>query len=158
MQGNGGTIHFIGLLSDGNVHSHITQLHALLDRCVREGFRQRAGACLARRPRCRSEKRPDYIEPLEEKLAAISALPVSIIASPPAAAAWSPPWIATTPTGGGGKRLEGPCVGDGAAFASAAEAVQTYYAEDPTMTDQYMDSLRRRRQGGPVGPITDGDG
>ena len=36
----GGTIHFIGLVSDGNVHSHIGQLYALLDRCAVEGFKR----------------------------------------------------------------------------------------------------------------------
>jgi len=33
---HGGTVHFIGLLSDGNVHSHIHQLFALLDECAKE--------------------------------------------------------------------------------------------------------------------------
>jgi 2,3-bisphosphoglycerate-independent phosphoglycerate mutase len=33
----GGTVHFIGLLSDGNVHSNIHQLFSLLDQCAAEG-------------------------------------------------------------------------------------------------------------------------
>ena len=32
--------HFIGLLSDGNVHSHIDQLFALVRRCAQEGVRR----------------------------------------------------------------------------------------------------------------------
>ena len=32
--------HFIGLLSDGNVHSHIDQLLALVRRCAEEGVRR----------------------------------------------------------------------------------------------------------------------
>ncbi len=32
--------HFIGLLSDGNVHSHIDQLFALVNRCAEEGVRR----------------------------------------------------------------------------------------------------------------------
>ena len=32
--------HFIGLLSDGNVHSHIDQLLALVRRCAKEGVRR----------------------------------------------------------------------------------------------------------------------
>ena len=35
---SGGTVHFIGLLSDGNVHSHIEQLFALVERCAQEGI------------------------------------------------------------------------------------------------------------------------
>ena len=34
----GKTIHFIGLLSDGNVHSHIDQLFVLLDQCAADGL------------------------------------------------------------------------------------------------------------------------
>src|SRR5664279_286657 len=30
----GGTVHFIGLLSDGNVHSHIKHLYALINECL----------------------------------------------------------------------------------------------------------------------------
>ena len=33
-----GTVHFIGLLSDGNVHSHIDQLFALINQCKQEGI------------------------------------------------------------------------------------------------------------------------
>src|SRR5664280_2804591 len=32
----GGTVHFIGLLSDGNVHSHIKHLYALINECAKE--------------------------------------------------------------------------------------------------------------------------
>ena len=35
---NGGTIHFIGLLSDGNVHSHIEQLFIMIDKCAELNF------------------------------------------------------------------------------------------------------------------------
>ena len=34
------TVHFIGLLSDGNVHSHIKQLFALLQNCADRGVRR----------------------------------------------------------------------------------------------------------------------
>ena len=37
---NGGTVHFIGLLSDGNVHSHIDQLYQLIDRCAELGLKR----------------------------------------------------------------------------------------------------------------------
>jgi len=34
------TVHFIGLLSDGNVHSHIKQLFALIQNCADRGVRR----------------------------------------------------------------------------------------------------------------------
>ena len=37
---SGGTLHFIGLLSDGNVHSHIDILLAMLRRCKDEGIKK----------------------------------------------------------------------------------------------------------------------
>ena len=39
----GGTIHFIGLVSDGNVHSHIDQLYALARPLCRGGCQRRSG-------------------------------------------------------------------------------------------------------------------
>ena len=37
--GKTGTVHFLGLFSDGNVHSHIDHLKGMLDECVREGVK-----------------------------------------------------------------------------------------------------------------------
>jgi len=49
-------------------------------------------------------------------------------------------------------------LGVGRSFASASEAVQTFYGENPRMTDQYMDAfVVQDRNGNPVGPIRDGD-
>ncbi|MBT7668724.1 MAG: 2,3-bisphosphoglycerate-independent phosphoglycerate mutase [Bdellovibrionales bacterium] len=62
------TIHFIGLLSDGNVHSHIDQLFDLLDGCWRDGVKKiRVHPLLDGRdvaPRSALE----FITPLNEKL------------------------------------------------------------------------------------------
>jgi 2,3-bisphosphoglycerate-independent phosphoglycerate mutase len=48
-------------------------------------------------------------------------------------------------------------LGQGRMFASAAQAVETYYAEDPAATDQYLDSFVIAERGRPVGTIQDGD-
>ncbi len=42
----GNTVHFLGLLSDGNVHSHIDHLTALLERCNRVGIHSVRVHCL----------------------------------------------------------------------------------------------------------------
>jgi 2,3-bisphosphoglycerate-independent phosphoglycerate mutase len=42
-------------------------------------------------------------------------------------------------------------LGIGRQFASAREAVETYYAEDPKSTDQYLDSFVVAEGGRPVG-------
>jgi len=48
-------------------------------------------------------------------------------------------------------------LGEGRPFASASEAIKTYYAEDPGITDQYLESFVIAENGKPVGTIEDGD-
>ena len=155
--GQGGTVHFIGMVSDGNVHSHVDQLYALLARCVSDKVaRVRVHALLDGRD-VGEKSALDYIVPLEQRLAAISGAGLDYrVAS------------------GGGRMIttmdrynanwqvvengwKAHVLGVGRQFASAAEAVRTYYAEDPAITDQYMDSFVVAENGLPVGTIEDGD-
>jgi len=48
-------------------------------------------------------------------------------------------------------------LGEGRLFPSAVEAIETYYREDPEMTDQYMASFVVAENGRPIGTIEDGD-
>lgn len=68
----GGCVHFLGLLSDGNVHAHINHLLALLDRCQQTGIKSVCIHALldGRDVEPRSALR--YLEQLETKLAAIN--------------------------------------------------------------------------------------
>jgi len=153
----GGTVHFIGLLSDGNVHSHITQLFALLDRCAADKIpKVRLHPLLDGRD-VGERSALEYIEQLETKLAELNTDGRNYhIAS------------------GGGRmvttmdRYEADwavvergwkthVLGEGRPFASAAEAIQTYYDEDPAITDQYLNPFVITQDGAPLGPIRDGD-
>lgn len=155
---SGGTVHFIGLLSDGNVHSHINHLFALLDRCAEEGMaRVRVHPLLDGRD-VGERSALTYLDALEGRLSRLNA------------------------TGGrdyrvasGGGRMvttmdrynadwavvergwKAHVLGIGRQFASARDAVETYYREDPTSTDQYLDSFVIASGGQPVGTIQDGD-
>ncbi len=153
----GATVHFIGLVSDGNVHSHIDQLNALIDRCAADGLKRLRVHCLLDGRDVGEKSALDYIEPLEKRLAGISAAGKDYrIAS------------------GGGRMVttmdryeadwsvvergwKAHVLGEGRVFASAAEAIRTYYDEDPKITDQYMDSFVIAQDGKPVGAIEDGD-
>jgi len=156
---NGGTLHFIGLLSDGNVHSHIDQLFSMLDHCAEQGLgRVRVHALLDGRD-VGERSALDYVVPTQEKLKALSeakSLDYRIA------------------SGGGRMKVtmdrynadwnivkrgwEAHVLGKGRPFRSAEEAVRTYYAEDPEITDQYMDPfVVVDEKGRPVGPIRDGD-
>jgi len=155
----GGTIHFIGLLSDGNVHSHIDQLYILIDRCAELDLKRlRVHALLDGRD-VGERSALDYITPTEAKLRKISeekGLDYRIA------------------SGGGRMKVtmdrynadwsivkrgwEAHVLGRGRPFLTAIEAVKTYYNEDPTITDQYMNSFVIVDDiGKPVGPIIDGD-
>lgn len=69
---NGGTIHFLGLLSDGNVHSSIAHLLQLLSHCQQQGFHSiRIHALLDGRD-VAPRSAIDFVAQLNEKLADIN--------------------------------------------------------------------------------------
>jgi 2,3-bisphosphoglycerate-independent phosphoglycerate mutase len=151
---NGGTVNFIGLLSDGNVHSQIRQLHALIDKCSQLGFQKvRLHALLDGRD-VGERSALEYVIPTEEKLHRSSAdkgLDYRVA------------------SGGGRMRVtmdrynadwdmvrrgwDAHVLGKGRSFPSAQEAVRTMYGEDPGVTDQYLDAfVVVNGDGLPVGP------
>ncbi len=154
---SGGAVHFIGLLSDGNVHSHISQLLALLDRCAEERFARVRVHVLTDGRDVEERSALGYIATLEQKLRDLSTDGRDYrIAS-------------------GGGRMEVTMdryeanwkivergwrthvLGKGRPFASAAEAVRTYYDEDPNVTDQHLGEFVIVENGKPAGAINDGD-
>lgn len=158
---DGGTIHFIGLVSDGNVHSHIKHLYALLERAAADGMKRvRVHALLDGRD-VGQKSALQYVVPLEEKLRELSTGGRNysiasgggrmVVTMDRYGADWSVVergWKAHVL----GEVAKGRC------FSSAVEAVEKSYAEDETMTDQYMDSFVVVEDGKPVGTIEDGDG
>lgn len=154
---NNGTVHFIGLLSDGNVHSHIDQLFALLDRCGQDNVpRVRVHPLLDGRD-VGEKSALDYLGPLEAKLKALSAAGRDYrVASGGGRMVttmdrYEANWAVVE------KGWQAHVLGEGRPFTSAEEAVRTYYAEDPGITDQYLDSFVIVENGRPVGTIEDGD-
>lgn len=156
----GGTIHFIGLLSDGNVHSHIDQFFQLIDRCAEENLpKVRVHALLDGRD-VGERSALDYIVPTQEKLKKLSTMGGLdyCIASGGGRMKvtmdrYNADWDIV-------KRGWGAHVlGKGRSFKTADGAVKTLYAEDPEMTDQYMGAfVIVDDRGEPVGPVKDGDG
>ena len=63
-----GTVHLMGLLSDGGVHSHIDHLFALLELCRREGVQPCVHSFLDGRD-TPPESGRDYLRQLEQRLA-----------------------------------------------------------------------------------------
>lgn len=153
----GGTVHFIGLVSDGNVHSHIDQLYALVDRCAAEGVRKVRVHTLLDGRDVGEKSALEYIVPLQEHLAAISAggLDYRIASGGGRMVTTMDRYGANWPVVENGWRTH--VLGISRWFTSAVEAILTYYREDPEMTDQYMASFVITEDDRPVGIIEDGD-
>ncbi|MBM9602630.1 2,3-bisphosphoglycerate-independent phosphoglycerate mutase [Desulfopila inferna] len=153
----GKTVHFIGLVSDGNVHSNVHYLYTLLDHCAESGIEHvRLHGLLDGRD-VGQKSALQYFEPLEQRLTEISATGKDYR------------------FGSGGGRMvttmdrygadwnvvengwKAHVLGEGRQFSSACEAIRTSYEEDPDMTDQYVESFVIAEKGKPVGTIEDGD-
>ncbi len=155
---SGEPLHLLGLLSDGNVHSHIDHLFALLERASQEGVRAARVHVLLDGRDVPETSALEYVEPLERLLASIneSADRDYRIAS------------------GGGRMLvsmdryqadwgmvelgwKTHVHGEGRAFPSARDAIETLRKEQPGLSDQYLPAFVVADEAGtPVGPIRDG--
>ncbi len=153
---NNSTLHFMGLFSDGNVHSHIDHLKALINRAVEENISKIRLHILLDGRDVGETSALDYVEPFEAYLADLRAGGTDIcIAS------------------GGGRmqvtmdRYEANwgmvelgwkthVLGEGRTFSSAKEAIETYRAELKVI-DQDLPPFVIANNGTPVGTINDGD-
>ncbi len=67
------TLHFLGLLSDGNVHSNISQLYAMIEEAKRENIKKIRVHILLDGRDVPETSALDYVQPLEEFLAKLNA-------------------------------------------------------------------------------------
>ena len=159
VKGDNKIFHFIGLLSDGNVHSHIDQLLALVRHCSEEGIRRVRLHVLLDGRDVYEKSALTYIEKTEAVLKEINS---------------SHKYFDYCIASGGGRMVvtmdrynadwsivergwKAHVLGRGRRFTSARQAIETYYKEDPKVTDQYLDSFVIEDDGSPVGTIEDGD-
>jgi 2,3-bisphosphoglycerate-independent phosphoglycerate mutase len=152
------TVHFIGLLSDGNVHSHIRQLFALLERCAADGVKRvRVHALLDGRD-VGERSALQYLDALDAELAKLNAgggRDYRVASGGGRMVTTMDRYNANWPVVERGWKAH--VLGIGRQFDSARAAVETYYREDPTSTDQYLDSFVVAEHGQPIGTIQDGD-
>ncbi|MCL2325938.1 MAG: 2,3-bisphosphoglycerate-independent phosphoglycerate mutase [Proteobacteria bacterium] len=151
-------LHFIGLLSDGNVHSHIDHLIAMIRRADEEGVAEVCVHPLLDGRDVGATTALVYIGKLEQALAEINAREGRDyrIAS------------------GGGRMVttmdryeadwrivergwHAHVLGDARAFSSASEAIETFRAENQSIDDQNLPAFTVVRNGKPAGTIEDGD-
>ena len=152
-----GVIHFIGLFSDGNVHSHIDHLKAMIVRAKEEGVKAvRIHALLDGRD-VPETSALDYVEPFEAFLAETN----------------TGGFDAQIASGGGrmnitmdrydanwsmvDKGWHTHVLGEGDQFASASEAVKSLRIKFPGTIDQDLPPFVIAKDGKPVGTVEDGD-
>ena len=153
------TLHFLGLLSDGNVHSHIDHLFALLRRCDLEGIeRVRVHVLLDGRDVAETSAL-DYVDALEELLETISGKPRRDyrIASGGGRMTttmdrYGAEWAMVE------RGWKTHVQGEARGFASARLAIETFRGEKPGIGDQQLPQfVVTDRDGRAVGPMRDGD-
>jgi 2,3-bisphosphoglycerate-independent phosphoglycerate mutase len=153
----GGTLHFIGLFSDGNVHSHLDHLKAMIKHAKQEGIKKVRIHVLFDGRDVGETSALEYVDPFEAFLKEQS----------------SPDFDARIGSGGGRMWItmdrygadwamvergwKTHVHGEARQFASTREAVETYRKEIPGIIDQDLKEFTIAEQGKPIGTIEDGD-
>ncbi len=156
VKANNSTLHFLGLFSDGNVHSHIDHLTALINRAKEEGVKKVRVHILLDGRDVGETSALDYVLPFEEFLASIRSDDFDIAIA----------------SGGGRMQItmdryeanwamvdagwKTHVLGEGRQFASAEEAINAYRAEYKVI-DQDLPPFVIAKDGKPVGTVEDGD-
>ena len=156
VKANGSTLHFMGLFSDGNVHSHIDHLKAMLTQAKAEGVNKVRIHILIDGRDVGETSALEYILPFEAFLASLN----------------GDGFDARIASGGGRMKItmdryeanwamvdlgwKTHVLGEGRQFASAEDAVNTYRAEYKVI-DQDLPPFVLAENGTPVGTINDGD-
>lgn len=156
VKSNNSTLHFLGLFSDGNVHSHIDHLKAMIVEAKKEGIQKVRIHILIDGRDVGETSALEYIDPFEDFISGLRA----------------PDFDIKIASGGGRMKItmdryeadwhmvelgwKTHVLGEGRQFASAAEAVKTY-RDELHVIDQDLPPFVIAENGKPVGKIEDGD-
>ena len=156
VKANDSTLHFMGLFSDGNVHSHIDHLKALIENAKTAGVKKVRIHILLDGRDVGETSALDYVCPFEEYLNTLRSEEFDIAIA----------------SGGGRMQItmdryeanwamveagwKTHVLGEGRQFASAEEAITTYRNELKVI-DQDLPPFVIAKDGEPVGTIHDGD-
>ena len=152
------TMHFIGLFSDGNVHSNINHLEAMLNRAKADGIKKARIHTLIDGRDVPPTSVLEYVTRFNNFLEGINA----------------DGSVDYCVASGGGRmnitmdRYDADwsmvdrgwkthVKAEGRTFATMQDAIETYRSEKPGILDQDLPAFVIERDGAPVGPIVDGD-
>ena len=150
------TLHFIGLFSDGNVHSNIEHLQAMIAEAKKESVKKVRVHVLLDGRDVPETSALDYVEPFEKFLSELRSSEFDVCIA----------------SGGGRMKItmdrynanwkmvelgwKTHVLGEGRYFASTTEAINTLRAETKAI-DQDLPPFVIAKDGSPVGTIQDGD-
>ena len=155
--GKAGVIHFVGLFSDGNVHSHIDHLKAMVVQAKAEGIKTvRIHALLDGRD-VPETSALEYVVPFEAFLAEISrdGFDARIASGGGRQYITMDRYDANWPMVEKGWKTH--VLGEGPQFANATEAVNGLRERHPGTIDQDLPEFVIAEGGKPIGTIQDGD-
>lgn len=151
------TLHFIGLLSDGNVHSHEKHLYSMIERAVKEGVRRIRVHTLLDGRDVKAHSAESYISHLNQVLRE----------------AQQSNCDARVASGGGRMHVtmdryeadwrivergwKAHVLGEGEFSFESIEQALSYFREERYLDDQFLPSFVIVDQGKPVGTIENGD-
>jgi len=150
-------LHFIGLLSDGNVHSNIAHLFNMLEKAKENGVKKARVHILLDGRDVPATSALEYIEKLENVLSGLN----------------DGGFDGRIASGGGRMKVtmdryqadwsmvecgwKTHVLGEGRTFGSAGEAIETFRSEHAGIIDQDLPAFVIAENGCPVGKIEDGD-
>ncbi len=156
VKSNSSVLHFLGLFSDGNVHSHINHLKSLIEGAKRDGIKRVRVHILLDGRDVGETSALDYVLPFEEYLNTLKSDGFDIAIA----------------SGGGRMQItmdryeanwgmveagwKTHVLGEGRQFASAEEAITTYRTEYKVI-DQDLPPFVIAKNGKPIGTVEDGD-
>jgi 2,3-bisphosphoglycerate-independent phosphoglycerate mutase len=158
VKGNQSTLHFIGLFSDGNVHSNMAHLEAMLKQAKLEGVNKARIHPLIDGRDVPPTSALEYVEHFDQFLKDVNA-------------DGSVDYCVAS--GGGRMHItmdrynanwsmvergwNAHVKAEGRRFETMRDAVETFRKEQPGVLDQDLPAFVIERDGAPVGPIVDGD-
>ncbi len=159
---SGGIIHFLGLLSDGNVHSHLDHLFHLLDRCRQCGIISARVHILLDGRDVSPKSAPVYVRELQDRLEAINSagdFDYRIASGGGRMSITMDRYEADWGMVERGYRTHaiGDVTGVGRQVTDVMVEISRQYQSDSALSDQYLAPFVVIDDHGPVGKIQDGD-
>ena len=156
VKNNNSTLHFLGLFSDGNVHSHIDHLKAMMTEAKKEGVKKVRVHILLDGRDVGETSALDYVRPFEEFMNSLRSDDFDVMIASGGGRMnitmdrYEANWAMVE------KGWKTHVLGEGRQFASAEEAITTYRNELKVI-DQDLPPFVIAKDGKPVGTIEDGD-